>query len=109
MELRKKQARKETNQLADAIANSCCQPLMTAQHIQGTLAFWTILCHIDYNPIDTMLTLPIQYGEPSDAGNFPDLDASFMVERIGESGLPPIIGMYMRVNQYVVNCFFFLQ
>ena len=51
-----------------------------------------------------MLPLPIQYGEPSGAGDTPNLDTS---ERIGEPEFPPIIGMYMRANQYVVDCFFF--
>ena len=54
-----------------------------------------------------MLPLQIQYGEPSGTSDMPDLDASLMVERMGEPGIPPIIGMYMRASQYVVNCFFF--
>ena len=54
-----------------------------------------------------MLPLQIQYGEPSGASDMPNLDASLMVERMGEPGLPPIIGTYMRASQYVVNCFFF--
>src|SRR5258708_37921053 len=54
-----------------------------------------------------MLPLQIKYGEPSGASDMPNLDASLMVERMGEPGLPPIIGTYMRASQYVVNCFFF--
>ena len=72
-------AKKEASKEGDRSACGCYSQLMPPT-FNNSSAYST------YLHFGQFCIMPIQYGEPSDAGNLPNLDASFMVERIGEPG-----------------------